>query len=78
MRSAIWFRLYLRRTVGALFVAALACGAISVVLDVLGHPQQAQGANFALLAVLWIQHVYWVLVPESCNQCGGPRTKGRP
>lgn len=55
---------YLRRPVGALFVAGVACGLLAAVLRALGEGERAGGAGFALVVVLVVQHVYWMWVPE--------------
>ena len=55
---------YLCRPIGALFVAGVACGLIGAVLRLLGESERANGAAFAMVAVVIIQHVYWAWVPE--------------
>lgn len=55
---------YLRRPIGALFVAGVACSLVGVVLRLLGESERANGAAWAMVAVLIVQHVYWVWVPE--------------
>lgn len=59
-----FFRRYLRRPIGALFVAGVACGLVGAVLRLLGESERANGAAFAMVAVVIVQHVYWVWVPE--------------
>lgn len=70
-----WLKNYLRRPIGALFVAAHACGIVSVALRVVGQDERAVGAIIAMFAVLAVQHVYWVWIPELTAPRGD---RGRP
>lgn len=59
-----FFEHYLRRPIGALFVAGVTCGFIATVLRIIGEDKRANGAGIALVAILVVYHVYWVWVPE--------------
>lgn len=62
--SLPWFKSYLRRPIGALFVAAFSCGLITTVLRFAGEAGQANGALRCLVVVLVIQWVYGAFVRE--------------
>lgn len=56
---------YLRRPIGALFVAAFSCGLIATVLRFAGESERANGAGLCLMAVLVIQWAYGAFVREA-------------
>lgn len=55
---------YLRRPVGALFLAAFSCGLIATIMRFAGEAERANGALRCLVVVLVIQWAYGAFVRE--------------